>query len=732
MMDGSLKLLLLFVTGLLQLLEGTVDSSDVTANNKWLAIHQYNCIQQRTVSKSQILHDYYQCILSVTSSCLSDTNNYKQDMIRMFDYCGFINGDKIKNALTEWIIITVLHIRLQFLHFSLYHAAGLCKPEKLIIQSVNKTDVFCGKRFPWSYDILSSTVKLTFHCAEVKLNRHYFKLYYEQIPVAVRTDYEIEIEPLIPTGMRTFHSEMIDTESYHFVAAFILHVVCVELINVCAAKYLSCYDGPGNRSPLLPYDPPGQTLLSTTYQMTCVMQRTMPKCNGPTRIVYADGGEADFRELIPDIPWYMSFVDGVQLYTYHRVGSREDDLIEKFSLRGMRPYMLHEGLTCMYGGVYMYAIGDDGVNIPEMWSYCNQFDFLVEDLALPSHPFLFVLVYYREYTVGEHSVSGSFIEIGDSKTADVTDLISANQLKTFEMQVSSSDIVILQPFLFIRLGTQITTYKVNFVSREGKSVSVLSLYADKEDEHCMACSFEYAPLRGKMITSVHKEPCEPQRRRQMPVDSPVRSVTISNHCKQSTNAWTFYILSWDPSSVEITPNKNISYVWHFPTLKDIDRRGAYDLSIFKMQVSVKQGNQADWWAEFQLVYQNNSFYECIWELSINDNKLCYLYDLYLEHISNDRCMSTVNEWQDYRRSKWIAGCGEHNLVLHGHSTKQYGCETNMVWKFLPKFYLANMFYNSATKHKILDKKQKIKLHRLRYCIASFFPCHLKDSKFMMQ
>ena len=723
-MDGSLKLLLLLVTGLLQLLEGTVDSSDVTAN-KWLAIHQHSCVQQKTVSKLQNLRDYYQCILSVTSSCVSDTNNYDQGTIRMFDYCGFIYGIKIRNSLTQWIVITALHIRLRFLHFSLYDDAGWCKSEKLIIQSANKTDVFCGKRFPWSYDILSSTVKITFHCSEVKLNRHYFKLYYEQIPVAVRADYEIEIEPLILTGMRTFHSEMIDTESYHFVAAFILHVVRVELINVCAAKYLSCYDGPGDRSPLLPYDPPNQTLLSTTYQMTCVMQRTMPKCNGTTRIVYADGGEADFQELIPEIPWYYSLRGGGQLFTYHRVGDLEHDLIEKFSLRGMQPYMLHEGLTCTYGGVYMYTMRDGKVNIPEMWSYCNQFDFLVEDLVLPSHPFLFVLVYYREYTVGEHPVSGSFKDIGNTKTIDAADIILANPFKTFEMQVSSFDIVILQPFLFIRLGTNITIYKVNFMSHEGKSISNMYLLADKEDEHCMACSFEYAPLRGKMITSVHKEPCELHRRRQMPVDSPVRSVTISNHCKQSTNAWTFYIVSRDPSSVEIAPNKNISYVWHFPTLKDIDRMYATSLRAFMMEVSVTQGNQADWWAEFQLVYQNNSFYECIWELSINDNELCYLYDLNLEHISDSRHLSTVYEWQDYRKSKWIAGCGEHNLVLHGHSTKQNGCETNMVWTFLPKFYLANMLYNSATKHKILAKKRTIKLHRLRYCIVSFFSVSFK-------
>ena len=188
----------------------------------------------------------------------------------------------------------------------------------------------------------------------------------------------IFIQPSSLINIHRPNTEQNAFESFHFISRNRLDIMELEAITACSKGQVVCHDGPGFKSPVLQFFAHNQSVwkcLSSTFQMMCKFSRVDDICTNGPRLHYQA-----IRDHQVIHPWpvrrhgsnyYCNFypleIDeseskGTTKYIYYfHTTIRKENL--RWTLGGCTlrlietnigfPYMLSEGNSCMYGGLYI-------------------------------------------------------------------------------------------------------------------------------------------------------------------------------------------------------------------------------------------------------------------------------------------------------------------------------------------------------------------------------------------
>ena len=175
-----------------------------------------------------------------------------------------------------------------------------------------------------------------------------------------------------PTSLINIHlpnAEQNAFESFHFVSSR-LNIVELEALYTCNTGQVLCYDGPGFKSPFLQftYNQSIWECLSSTFQMMCKFSRVNKVCTNGTRLHYRAIRARDDQVNVhittvthSTLLWrgFKLTIDeseskGTSNYIFYHPDFRgKGDLLEIKKMDISFPYMLSEGNSCMYGGLYI-------------------------------------------------------------------------------------------------------------------------------------------------------------------------------------------------------------------------------------------------------------------------------------------------------------------------------------------------------------------------------------------
>ena len=299
---------------------------------------------------------------------MSDVNVYSNRSVIFLEYFwGYIDGRNALQTHTIWNIHMKPNINIHFLKFVLFDNYWYCDYEYLRVSSNNKSSTFCGNRLPWVHDASDTSVKLIFMTPWAGTKNYQLELLYYGAYVPDYKHFVIFIQPSSLIKIHLPNTEQNEFESFHFISNNRLDIVELEAINTCNKGQVVCNDGPGFKSPVLQftYNQSEWECQSSTFQMMCKFSRVDDVCTNHPRLQYRairarnhqlksirlhEATRCKFRPLIIDTE-----SKGTTKYIYYHPDTA--------SLRGCGlvnikmdisfPYMLSEGYSCMYGGLYV-------------------------------------------------------------------------------------------------------------------------------------------------------------------------------------------------------------------------------------------------------------------------------------------------------------------------------------------------------------------------------------------
>ena len=355
----------------------------------WLNYHHFQCAQN-TRNYRESVHHQFLCISSLTWTCISDVNVYSDRTVIFLEYfCGFIDGRNALQPRTIWNIHLKPNINIHFLKFVLFENYWYCDYEYLRVNSNNKSSTFCGNRLPWVYDASDTCVKIILMTPRAGTEKYLLELLYYG---AYEPNYKHFVEFIQPSSLINIHrpnTEQNAFESFHFISRNRLDIMALEAINTCNKGQVVCYDGPGFKSPVL-YFTHNQSVWkcqSSTFQMMCKFSRVDDVCTNSPRLHYQAirDHQVIYSWPVPDHSFYRFYpliIDeseskGTTKYIYYYNDTCRENVRGTFEhctlwLSEMNigfPYMLSEGNSCMYGGLYIvqrFSSGDS-----EILSLCS-------------------------------------------------------------------------------------------------------------------------------------------------------------------------------------------------------------------------------------------------------------------------------------------------------------------------------------------------------------------------
>ena len=373
----------------------------------WLNYHHFQCSQNIKNYRESIRHQYV-CTSNLIRTCISDVNVYSHNSVIFVNYfCGFIDGQNALQPHTIWNIHLKPNINIHFLKFVLFDYYWYCDYEYLKVYSNNKTSTFCGNRIPWVYDASDTKVKIIFRTQRTGSKNYQMELLYYGAHAFANYQHFIIFTP--SSSVISIHYPNTDQnafESFHFISHNRLDIMELEAMNTCNSGQVSCHDGPGIKSPVLQftYNQSIFQYLSSTFQMMCKFLRVDDVCTG---------ARLHYRAIRARDEQVKTFI--VQRKRYYNVENRDrngtaKDVFLKMALsdvrllymdfykRGSPCYMLSEGNSCMYGGIYVIQSNESTDS--EILSLCgkiNDYDYFqipINDLFNIS----VVVIHYSEYS----------------------------------------------------------------------------------------------------------------------------------------------------------------------------------------------------------------------------------------------------------------------------------------------------------------------------------------------
>ena len=292
---------------------------------------------------------------------------YSHRSVTVLDYfCGFIDGRNALQSRTIWNIHLKPNINIHFLKFVLFNNYWYCDYEYLRVSSNNKLSTFCGNRLPWVHDASTTSVKIILmtHVQRAGTKNYQLELLYYAAYVPNYKHFVIFIQPSSLINMHFPNTEQNAFESFHFISSNKLDIMEIGAKNICNKGQVVCYDGPGFKSPVLQftYNQTVWKCLSSTFQMMCKFSRVDDVCtNGPClryhairardhQVIHGTELGCDYHNpLIIDEPESK----GTTKYIFYHHLILWDCLLIILKMDISFPYMLSEGDSCMYGGLYI-------------------------------------------------------------------------------------------------------------------------------------------------------------------------------------------------------------------------------------------------------------------------------------------------------------------------------------------------------------------------------------------
>ena len=373
----------------------------------WLNYHHFQCAQNTRNYREFIQHQYL-CTSSVIRTCIYDNIAYTQSPVISLNYfCGFIDGRNALQPHTIWNIHIKPNIKIQFLKFVLSHNYWYCDYEFLRVYSnTSKISTFCGNRLPWSYDASNTRLKImlvTHHSGwenyQVEL------LYYGAYVPAKNQHFVIFTQQSSMISTHYPNTEQNEFEGFHFISSSRLNILQLEAMNICSKEQIVCYDGPGIKSPILQftYNQSEWKCLSSTFQMVCKFTRATI-CTKVPYLRY-HSMRARYYQVEFGIATYID-IDinrtGTTKYIYYNQERTGDFHFMPEWINLNLPFMLYEGNSCMYGGVYVVkTLSSKDV---ELFSFCTPATFNVSERnSIPIifhdlYNFSVVIIHYSEYS----------------------------------------------------------------------------------------------------------------------------------------------------------------------------------------------------------------------------------------------------------------------------------------------------------------------------------------------
>ena len=283
----------------------------------------------------------------------------------------FIDGRNVLQPHTVWNISihTYPNIQIHLSKFALLHNYWYCDFEYLRIYSGNKSSIYCGNRLPWMHDALDTTVKIVFVTHRYGQKNYQLELQYygAYVPPSNKQFFILTS----PSSVINIHPLMIKQnafQSFHFISNGRINIVQLQAINKCSKDQLICYDGPGTKSPILQstYNQSEWQYQSNTFHMVCTYSKADTFCTKVTYLHYkatpaAEYHLRDLRDVFAN-PVHLSESNsrGTSKYMYSQFSRLPPHMVLELIIENMdNPYMLYEGMSCIYGGLYIFQTLSD-------------------------------------------------------------------------------------------------------------------------------------------------------------------------------------------------------------------------------------------------------------------------------------------------------------------------------------------------------------------------------------
>ena len=384
----------------------------------WLNYQHFQCAQNIRSYHEAVQHQYL-CVSSLTWKCVRDVNVYTRGSALSLDYfCGFINGQNAKQSHTIWNIHVRPNIHVHFLKFSLFNNYWYCDVEYLKVTTTNKSSTFCGYRLPWIHDASDVAMNIKLSMDRFSSVHYQVELQYHGAYIQNYQDFVVFME-----FFSTFETHVPDImqnkfESFHFISNK-LAVLHFRTVKMCSKMQLVCHDGPGIKSPTLQFICSNYSICeyrSSTFQMYCKFSVSDSGClNVPKfhyRATYAkdekfnsigrsyeimDGWNLRVRKL--QISETVS--SGTHKYRYeHFENINPNNYFTSLTINKMSisfPYMMYEGYSCMYGGIYIELFSTQS---PEILSHCDPTSTVYREGFFFNRQriIIIIIIHYMEYS----------------------------------------------------------------------------------------------------------------------------------------------------------------------------------------------------------------------------------------------------------------------------------------------------------------------------------------------
>ena len=474
----------------------------------WLHQHHFQCSQNTKSYREAVSHQYL-CISSLTWTCIMDAIDYSSHSVISLGYfCGLINGQNAIQPHTIWNINFKPNIHVHFAQFSLSHNYWYCDYEYMKVLSNNKSNIFCGKRLPWIYDASDSLVTIIFSTRRLDSKYHQVELLYYGAYLEKYEHFLICIKPLSETNRHLFDLEQNQFESFHFISNHRMDILRLKALDVCNKHLVFCYDGPGIISPTVQcsYNQSEWTCLCSTFQMVCIFLSLNHSCTEvPPLYYYAiPAKEEDFDKMSfinfcksdykKGLPFSILTLDqtgrtGTTKYMAHPLKNFYPHsylrvVIETTGIGS--PYMLYEGHSCIYGGIYIMKPLLSGHS--EERSHCATSSASSLTITVQNKDFVLVVVHYGGYSSRRIKLEADLHNSFHTKPLNITNKVN----DTIKVTVPYKVVTTIFQVLYLK-SSVLNLRKIHYFQFNFQRVdTVMNMRFNPESEEpCIYCTVSY-------------------------------------------------------------------------------------------------------------------------------------------------------------------------------------------------------------------------------------------------
>ena len=346
----------------------------------------------RNMRDSQLKH--FRCYSLTFRHCFKDENQYNRKYSVMRGLCGYIDSLKLGSIYKyTWRIQTSRSIWIHFNLFDLYFNTFPCSLEYVLIHDALKEYTYCGKRLPWNYYSKSSAITFSFHSDQNLHTKGKFQIFFQDEnpidhAIKIKADLQGKFITTVLHPSRVF---------FFFVADRTMRIQLYVESN-CSVLQPAVYDGPGVKSPRLPFK---SVVNSTAFLLLLVVNRFQSLCL-----------ETNFR-FIHDIDNAPNCFLGQALHyanlktewrnyrcKWTSNGTRAMLRINRYILKGADTLLDNE--ICIFGGIFVFA-EMDYKSYKLLWSGCTSLlsgrELEASILAHDKSKLIILLVDFQSYSM---------------------------------------------------------------------------------------------------------------------------------------------------------------------------------------------------------------------------------------------------------------------------------------------------------------------------------------------